>query len=78
MLQACVGCFFSTPYRVTWSIEGGDEFGYENVMTTHFASAERRLAAGMMGNNRLERSGSKPAAQPERSQMEGHRWIIYP
>jgi hypothetical protein len=41
-VPACVWCFFGTPYRVTWSIEGGDEFGYENVITTHFASAERR------------------------------------
>jgi hypothetical protein len=41
-MLACVWCFFSTPCRVTWSIEGGDEFGYENVITTHFASAERR------------------------------------
>jgi hypothetical protein len=39
---ACVWCFFSTPWRVTWSIEGGDEFGYENVITIHFASVERR------------------------------------
>ena len=46
----CAGmlwCFFSTPCRVTWSIEGGDEFGYENVITTHFASAERRAALGV-------------------------------
>jgi hypothetical protein len=40
-VPACVWWFFSTPCRVTWSIESGDEFGYENVVTTHFASAER-------------------------------------
>lgn len=28
-----------------WGIEGGDEFGYENVITTHFASAEALLLA---------------------------------
>jgi hypothetical protein len=37
---------------VTWSIEGGDEFGYENVITTHFASAERRPRA----NNGMQRT----------------------
>jgi len=41
----CAWCFFSTSCRVTWSIEGRDEFGYENVITTHFASAERRPRA---------------------------------
>jgi hypothetical protein len=44
----CAGmrmCFFSTLCRVTWSIEGGDAFGYENVITIHFASAERRPRA---------------------------------
>src|SRR5512132_2181532 len=57
-VQACVGCFFSTPHRVTWSIAGGDEFGYENVMTTHFASAERRPRA----NNGMQRTAPRAAA----------------
>jgi hypothetical protein len=41
-VPACVWCLFGMPCRVTWSIDGGDEFGYENAITTHFASAERR------------------------------------
>jgi hypothetical protein len=53
-VPACVW-FFSTPCRVTWSIEGGDEFGYENVITTHFASAERRPRA----NNGMQRTRSQ-------------------
>src|SRR3990172_4414332 len=61
-VPACVWCFLSTPCRVTWSIEGGDEFGYENVITTHFASAERRPPA----NNGMQRTAPRAAADAER------------
>ena len=44
-VPACVWCFFRTPCRVTWSIEGADESGCENVIATHFASAKRRPQA---------------------------------
>ena|GEM_PF-4656605 len=61
-MPACVLYFFSTPCRVTWSIEGGDEFGYENVITTHFASPERRPRA----NNGMQRTEPHAAADAER------------
>jgi hypothetical protein len=38
LCAGCVWCFLSTSCRVTWSIEAGDEFGYKNVITAHFAS----------------------------------------
>jgi hypothetical protein len=64
-VPACIWCFFSTPCRVTWSIEGGDEFGYENVITTHFASAEERPRA----NNGMQRTAPGAAADAERLGM---------
>ena len=50
------------------SIEGGDEFRYENVRATHFASAERRPRA----NNGMQQTAPRAAADADQleSQMK--------